>query len=42
MNAKIKVCNVVWIHVVVGDDVDIDAAVGLEPDGDHHDKEVKY
>ena len=41
MNAKIKVCYVVWIHVVVGDDVDIDAAVSLEPNGDHHDKEVK-
>ena len=27
--------------MVVGDDVDVDAAVGLEPDGDHHDQEVK-
>ena len=27
--------------MVVGDDVDVDAAVGLEPDGDHHDEEVK-
>ena len=34
-------CNVCWVHVVVGDDVDIDAAVSLEPDGDHHDEEVK-
>ena len=34
-------CNVCWIHVVVGDDVDIDAAVSLEPDGHHHDEEVK-
>ena len=29
------------LHGVVGDDVDVDAAVGLEPDGDHHDEEVK-
>ena len=34
-------CSVLVLHVVVGNNVDVDAAVGLEADGNDHGQEIK-
>ena len=34
-------CSVLVLHVVVGNNVDVDAAVGLEANGNDHGQEIK-